>query len=157
VRVRLAVLFRVLFATVLLGGCQNIVADYSLEAYKNATTLKAQTAGLVDKSGQKFTDHVREVEALTTQLNAALEFAAGIPNNELSAQQWRILVNPDGGLYGEFVSSWRTQRTTSPGYRTEKKRQLNRAFDYIICLEVNKQESKKCSSEQAQMVSRPYG
>lgn len=136
---------RVFVVALVLAGCQQLIGDYSLEAYKNATMLKAETAALVDKSSQPFASVVKDVDAHTTKLNAAYEYSAGLPNNQLSSQQWKILIDPNGGLYGEFLNNWRTNRTTKPFYREEKKKQLNRAFDEIICLEANKQESKKCS------------
>lgn len=133
----------------LLGCCAPIIADYSVDAYKNATSLKAETLALIDKSGEKFTAHKPEVDALTTKINAAYEFAAGLPNNQLSAQQWQLLRNPDGNLYGGFVNVWRKQNTVSAAYRAGKRKEISEAFDFIICLEVNKKDSKTCKAAAA--------
>jgi hypothetical protein len=126
------------------GACAPLIAEYSLEAYKNATTLKAETAALIDKAGSPYTDHEKEVNALTTKINAAYEFSAGLPSNQISAQQWQILRDPNGGLYGGFVSVWKKYGSVSATYRQEKKIQISRAFDYIICLEANKKEATAC-------------
>ena len=133
-----------------LGACAPLISGYSLDAYKNATTLKAETLALVDESGEPYADHSAQVKTLTTKLNAAYEFSAGAPKNEISAQQWRLLIDPDRNLYGGFVKVWKTQSTTSEAYRTGKKKQLGQAFDYIACLEINKKEAKSCASLQSQ-------
>jgi hypothetical protein len=143
---RIAGWVRALCVVLLLGGCAPLISEYSLDAYKNATSLKAETLGLIDKSGDKFATHKSEVDALTIKIDAAYEFAAGIPNNQLSAAQWQILRNPEGNLYGGFVRLWAKQGTLSPAYRAGKKKEISDAFDQIICLEVNKKETKGCAA-----------
>ena len=126
------------------GSCAPLIAEFSLESYKNATTLKAETAALIDKAGEPYSAHAKEVATLTTKMNAAYEFAAGLPSNQLSAKQWQIMRDPNRNLYGGFVSLWKDQGTLSPAFRREKKTQIGRAFDYIICLEANKKEATPC-------------
>jgi hypothetical protein len=142
----LAGVVRPMLVLLALGGCAPIIADYSVEAYKSATSLKAEVGALIDKSGEKFSLHQKEVDATTTRINAAYEFAAGLANNSISAQQWQILRNPDGNLYGGFVRLWRKQGTTSAAYRSGKSREIAAAFDLIICLESNKKEGRPCAS-----------
>jgi hypothetical protein len=139
---------RALLIALLLGACAPIISEYSLDAYKNATSLKAETFALVDKSGGKFRDHQKEVEALTTKIDAAYEFAAGLPNNELSAAQWRLMRNPERGLYGGFIRIWK-QGPLPAEFREDKKKQLGAAFDEIICLEINKKETQRCTGNAA--------
>jgi len=129
-----------------LAACTPLISDYNADAYKNAATLKAETLSLVDKSGEPYKDRVKEVEALTTKIDAAYEFTAGLPNNQVTAQQWQILRNPDGNLYGGFVRLWRKNGKVGDAFRADKKAQLASAFDYIICLEANKKDSKSCTS-----------
>lgn len=129
-----------------LSGCAPLIADYSLEAYKNATTLKAETQALIDKSNDTYNSHAKEVDALTTKINAAYEFAAGTPYNQLSAQQWQILRDPNGALYGAFIAEWKQRtRIPKPKAREDIKHLIGEAFDEIICLEANKQTLTTCS------------
>jgi hypothetical protein len=137
-----------------LSGCTPLIGAYSDEAYKNATSLKAETLALMDKSGESFVTHKSEVDAVTTRISAAYEYSAGLPSNQLSAQQWQILRNPDGNLYGAFVRRWQSSGRISPAYRTEKKIDIAEAFDYIICLEANKKESRPCSAARAATAER---
>jgi hypothetical protein len=139
---------RALVAVILcsaLCGCGSLISEYSIEAYKNATTLKAETLALVDKSTSDYSRNAKDVDELTTKINAAYEFSAGLPSNELSARQWDILRDPNGNLYGGFVKRWKTSGRVSPAYRDEKRDQLGQAFNYIICLEANKKEAKSCT------------
>lgn len=131
-----------------LSACAIPMAEYNLDAYKNATTTKAQTEALVAKSGERYALHVKDVDEVTLAINSAYEFAAGLPSNQLSAEQWNILRDPEGGLYGEFIATWKRNGTTSPAYRREKARQMNLAFDEIICLEANKKSEKSCLAAQ---------
>lgn len=137
---------RVFCVALLLAGCAPIISEYSLDAYKNATSLKAETLAMVDKSGEKYAAHRDDVDALTVKISAAYEFAAGIPNNDLSATQWQIVRNPDGNLWGGFVRVWSSQGTVSPAFRLGIRKNISDAFDQIICLEVNKKESKSCAA-----------
>jgi hypothetical protein len=139
-----------LFIVLIVGACAPLIAEFSLEAYKNATTLKAETAALIDKAGEPYSAHAEEVAALTTKMNVAYEFAAGLPSNQLSAQQWQIMRDPNRNLYGGFVSLWKDQGTLSAAFRREKKTQISRAFDYIICLEANKKETTPCPAAASQ-------
>jgi hypothetical protein len=136
----------VLVTLAIVAGCAPLIADYNAEAYKNATTLKAETLALMDKSTESFTSHRNDVDRLTTKINAAYEYSAGLPSNQISAQQWQILRNPDGNLYGGFVRQWRSKNTLKPGYIAEKKIDVGEMFDFIICLEANKKEPKPCSA-----------
>ncbi len=138
--------FALLAVLAFLSGCAPLISEFNADAYKNATTLKAETLALVDKSGEAYATRRIEVETLTTKIDAAYEYAAGLPANQITAQQWQILRNPEGRLYGSFVRIWRTRGKVGDEYRVEKKAQLAEAYDLIICLEVNKKESKSCSS-----------
>jgi hypothetical protein len=131
-----------------MAGCAPLISEYSLDAYKNATSLKAETLALIDKAGEKYASHKDEAEALTTKINAAYEFAAGLSDNSQSAQQWQLLRNPDGGLYGGFIRIWKAG-PLPPVFRDDKKIQIGRAFDEIICLEINKKETQRCTGAAA--------
>jgi hypothetical protein len=129
---------------VFLAACGPLIANYSLEAYKNATTLKAETLALVRKSAEPFSSHREEVEALSTRIDAAYEFSAGTPNNQISAAQWSIMRDPDRNMFGGFVEFWRAHGSVSPAFRDEYLGQIAAGFDYIICLEANKERHRPC-------------
>ncbi|MCS3859678.1 hypothetical protein [Salinibacter ruber] len=73
-------------------------------------------------------------------MEKAYEFAKGRPENEISARQWRILIDPDRDLLGGFLADWKKQSAFSATFVEEKKTQIARAFDTIIELESGKKK-----------------
>lgn len=142
-------LIRLTILLLCLGACAPLIADYSLESYKYATSLKAETEGLIDKSGRPYSSARPDIEALVTKINVAYEFAAGQPNNAIATQEWQLIRDPDGTLLGAFLTLWRQQGTLSPGFRAEMKQQLDEAFDQLICLEANKRTGTSCRAAAA--------
>lgn len=128
-----------------LGGCLDY-AEYSLQAYTNATTLKAKSLALVARSGNSYASQKQAAEALMLDLAVAQEFAAGIENNNEAAQMWALIRSPDDKLVGEFVLTWRDKQPGGFGaeFRGFYREAISFAFDRLICLEVNKREPTAC-------------
>ncbi|SFU03126.1 hypothetical protein [Sedimentitalea nanhaiensis] len=141
--------FRRILALILLplalAACDPLIGAYSAEAYKNATSLKARSLAMIDRSGRSYSSQQTDVTALMTDIDAAYEFSKGLPKNEISARQWQLMRDPDEGLMGGFVAGWKRNGTVGGFFRSEKKTQIARAYDYIICLEVNKQKATPCA------------
>jgi hypothetical protein len=113
-------------------------------AQVNAASLKAQTLSLLDVAGDPYADHAAEVAALTARIDAAASAAAATPLNTLSARQWSVLRDPNRALYGGTMALWQSQGALGQAFRDQKKIQIGRAFDYILCLEVNKARAASC-------------
>jgi hypothetical protein len=133
----------------LAAACAPLIAPYSLQAYTNATSLKAETLALISESNEPFAQHQADVRALKVKLSAAQEFSAGMPMNRLSTLQWSLLNNPDTGVVGRFFTSWEKQGTMGAAYIEAKRDQAGRAFDSIICLEANKEKDVDCLNSAA--------
>ena len=129
---------------VLVAACAPLIAGYSLEAYRNATSLKAETLALMAEAGEPYAQHANEVKALKVRLAAAHEFVAGMANNSISAEQWQEMNDPDAGLAGAYWVLWERQTTVSESARREQISQVGEAFDEIICLEANKEKDTDC-------------
>jgi hypothetical protein len=128
----------------LIVGCAPLIAEYNLEAYKNATTLKAEVDDVMKLGTEPYQKHAEKVRAIGVKIDAAYEFAAGVPNNQTSAAQWRLMRDRDGGLFGGFVTYWRQNARLSRFVVDADRKTVSRAFDLIICLEANKQKSTSC-------------
>jgi len=128
-----------------LAACAPLIAGYSLQAYQNATTLKADVAAMVTNSTDDYSAHASDVSALTLRLNEAAEFAKGEPANAIAARQWVILLDPNGHLYGGFVAKWRHDGHLSAAEAGNVRTLIDRAFDQIVCLEANKQTATACA------------
>lgn len=70
-----------------LSACVPTIAAYDVEAYKAATSLKAETDALLTHGTEPYAANAAKVEALSVKLNAASEYAAGIARNGNSARQ----------------------------------------------------------------------
>ena len=128
----------------LVAACTPLISPYQEEAYRNATTLKARSLALIDKSGTPFSRNRQSVEMLMVDVDAAFEYANGLPQNRIVAEQWDIL-RSDDVLLGAFVRTWEQRGTIQPRFlRNEYKAQIGAAFDKIICLEVNKRSAAAC-------------
>ncbi|WP_143042230.1 hypothetical protein [Citreimonas salinaria] len=136
-----AALFSLLFV---LTACDPIISPFTEQAYENATTLKAQSLALIAKSGQPYSTHRSNVEKLLVDVDAAYEYAKGLPRNDVVSAQWDTLRNPDGNLLGGFATRWKNSGTLSPFITEEISLQVSSAFDTIICVEINKREASVC-------------
>jgi hypothetical protein len=130
-------------------GCTSLAPGYSLESYKNATSLKAEVQSVAAESSDDFSAHAADVKALNIKMQAALEYASGLPNNVIVTQEWRIMMAPTGHLYGGFVSRWQAAGHLSATEAADERDLLGRAFDQIICAEADKQASATCSAASA--------
>jgi hypothetical protein len=126
------------------AACVPLIGPYSPTAYKNATSLKAETLALTDKANTPYSDNEKKIDALLVEIDKAYEYVHGIPSNELSARQWAVLKKPDGDLLGKFFGRWKSEGTLKPLYISEFRGIISDAFDEIICLEANKKAANQC-------------
>ncbi len=129
-------------------ACAPVAPPPNPAAQVDAAGIKAQTLSLLDAAGDPYAGHAAEVTALTARIDAAASAAAADPLNTLSARQWAVLRDPSRALYGGTMALWRSQGALSPTFRDQKKIQIGRAFDYILCLEANKGQATSCGSMQ---------
>jgi hypothetical protein len=136
-RSKLTTLLSTLTLSLVIWSCSSI-SVFSPEAYKQAVDLKVETLNLMSFATLPYQDFEEDVNVLQTELRKAYEFAVGRPENELSAQQWEILINEDGNLLGGFLKRWETEGTLGEMFVTEMQMLVSDAFDTIIGLESGK-------------------
>lgn len=119
-------------------GCAPTIAPFSERAYEQAVELKVEALAVMGAATEPFDDHRAAVEAVRFELDKAYEFAAGRPDNEISARQWQILRDPERNLLGGFLARWETAGTLSPFFVTEAQGLVADAFDTVIGLESGK-------------------
>lgn len=131
-----------------LPACAPVSPSFNPAVQGNTVSLKADTLALLDRAGDRYGEHAAEVDALTARINTAATVASSIPRNTLAARQWDVLRDPDRALYGGTIKLWQAQDTLGLAFREQKKIQIGRAFDYILCLEANKQQARSCGDVQ---------
>jgi len=124
--------------TLALTACGPTISRFNARAYEQATALKVEARSLMDQATTPYSQHREDVQALKTELQKAYEFARGRPKNEISAQQWKILIDPERDLLGGFLRDWQERSTLPSAFVKEKKAQISDAFDTIIELESGK-------------------
>lgn len=128
----------------LLSACTPLIGPYSQKAYENATSLKVETLTLMDRALTPYANNTERVENLEMELKKAYEYVKGVPNNNLSASQWKILIDKDGRLVGKFFKRWEEREVLKRIMIDEYKKIVSDSFDEIICLEANKKEPSEC-------------
>jgi len=127
----------ILIMIFVLLSCSSI-SVFSPEAYKQAVDLKVESLNLMSSATMPFADYKEEVLYLTTELDKAFEFSKGRPDNEISTEQWEILIDQEGNLLGGFLKRWETEGTLSEMFISEMQLLVSDAFDAIIGLESGK-------------------
>lgn len=145
---RTAIVLTLLSPLAALPACAPVSPPFNPAVQSNTATLKADSLAVLDKAGDFYAEHSAEVDALTARIDAAATVAAGTPQNALAARQWDVLRAPDRSLWGGTMKLWQAQNTLGLSFREEKKIQIRRAFDYILCLEANKQQAQSCGAMQ---------
>lgn len=138
-------------AIILLGmlaaACVSL-PGYDQVAYENATSLKAHTLALLEKSGdhRSYARYEDAIDDLLVDLSAAFEYANGVEHNNESAKNWRDLTGDESALVKGWLNSWRNQGQISTTGIAEHRILISEAFDTIICLEANKRQMTSCDS-----------
>jgi len=127
----------VIFACFFLGAC-SLIAPFDQVSYEHATSAKVDTLALMDKATGSYDEHKKDIDALNIELDKAYEYDRGRGLNKLTVAQWQILRDPNSGLIGEFLSTWKARGSLAPVIVNEKKIQIGKAFDKIIALENGK-------------------
>ena len=139
----------------LLLGCGTTTAPFDPAVQQNAEQLKVQTLALIDKSGNKFTASQKDVTALVARIDAAASAAAGVAMNEPVTVAWGVIRGPQSGSAVEYFNTWKQRSAMRPAIRAEKKAQIGRHFDYLICLEAAKSTGSTCNNPLAAAPAAP--
>ncbi len=124
-----------------LAGCQATISPFSQRAYEQATSLKVEALALMDKAVRPYAEQKAEIEALRLDIDKAYEYARGRPNNEVSANQWKILRDPERNSLGGFLRRWELRGTLPPAFIAEARGLVADGFDTIIELESGKRKA----------------
>jgi hypothetical protein len=139
---------RILWLAIALASCTPFAGPFSEQAYRNATSLKARSLALVAASGEQFVVQRQEVTALLTDIDAAYEYARGLPRNEVVTEQWRLIRDPRAGLVGTFAVEWERQGSFGSVFRQEFSGEIAFAFNTLICVETTKKAAEDCAPSQ---------
>jgi hypothetical protein len=134
---KLSVIWMILFS-VIVSGCSLLIDKYDTVAYQNATSIKVDSLGLIDKATEPYSKNEASVNAIKVKVEKAYEYAKGRPQNKFVTKQWGIMKDPSRNLLGGFLARWKDKETLSKTFITETKKNVSLGFDQIIGLESGK-------------------
>lgn len=121
-----------------LWGCASSIAFFDQHAYLQSTALKVDALSLMDSARENYAQHAKAVSELKISLEKAYEYELHRPKNEISAQLWAILKDPNKNLLGGFLVRWAASDSLSSVFIQEARGQVAEAFDIIADLESKK-------------------
>lgn len=121
-----------------LCSCANLVTNFDQNTVNTAQELKPIASSLVDKAINPPDQYLTDIEWLQNRLDAQVSYETGKNANSITTRQWDILASPDGNLLGSFLRDWKDGKKMSPSYVSEKKIQVEEAFDVILQFEAGK-------------------
>lgn len=127
-----------LLVAIVISGCAPSISQFNETAYRQAVQLKVQSLALVNKATEPYAGYAEKAETLRQDLQTAYEYAKGRPNNNLSTQQWEIMIDPERNLVGGLLARWEEEGSLSPVFVREFRGVISDAFDTIIGLESGK-------------------
>ncbi len=143
-----SIAFRVIFVSLLcwFSACAPSIAPFSARAYEMTVDLKVDALKTIKRAEDPWEEHADRIEALQTRLSKAYEFSAGRPRNELSTEQWLVMLDPEGYLLGGMLARWRKDSTLSPVFIHEASLLVEAGFDSIIRLESGKVKGRESNA-----------
>ena len=130
--------FLVAFAFLATAGC-TMISGYDPTSYKTATDLKVESTALIDLAADPPSKHEEEISDLWLKLRKAYEYEKGKGKNTETVEQWKLMIDENSGLMGEFIVKWQSEGTAqSEPFRKGMKKNVSAGFDQIIRLENGK-------------------
>ncbi|MPT26450.1 MAG: hypothetical protein E2602_05910 [Achromobacter sp.] len=120
-------------------GCST-TSPFSEKAYEQATSLKVEALATMDRATEPFPTQKQAIEALSSNIEKAYEYAKGRPHNEETTGQWEIIKDPKRNSLGGFLAFWKKNTVLGTHFIGEAKIIVSDGFDTIIELESGKRK-----------------
>ncbi len=104
-------------------------------AYQNANSLKVESLALIQKATEPYAMHEEEIIELTKAIDKAYEYAKGKPNNEVIAEQWAKIRDPERNMMGGFLARWKSNGQFTQEFIDFERPNVTAGFDQVIGLE----------------------
>ena len=130
-------LFSLIISPIIIG-CSPLIAKFDNVAYQQTISIKVDALALLDKAGTPYKDNETAINALMSQAKKAQEYAKGIPKNNLTTEQWDIMLSPKHNLLGGVIEKWKKESKLNKSFINNVKVQIEQGFNNIIDLELGK-------------------
>jgi len=129
--------FAAVFIVIANISCSTI-SHFDQFAYQQVTSVESDALTLMDKAVDDYSLHAPEVDEVNNKLLKAYLYDKNRPKNEITTAMWELLLNPDGNLYGGFITRWKTDKKLGAFFVKEAKLKIQQNFDRIAQLESKK-------------------
>lgn len=119
---------------ILLGGCSPLISIFDETAYKNGIDLKVDFQFLIESSVKPFDQHQDQIDDFRKKLYKAYEHEKGRDKNNLTIEQYKILISDDGPILGYF-KVWKKNNQVSEYFKKQAMEQSAAIFDELLQLE----------------------
>lgn len=133
--------FIVIASIVLLCSCgifNPSVSKFDQYAYTQTISVKVDALDLMDLATEDFESHQKEIIEVKSKLQKNYEYSKHIPKNNFVTEQWRLMIDTTGNLYGGFLVKWEREKKLNNVYLNNKKKQIAFNFDQLAELESKK-------------------
>ncbi len=131
----------VLMASALSISSCNTIAHFDQTAYNQVVSVEADALTLMDKATEDYTAHKLEIDDVTNKLYKAYFYDKNRPKNKITEEMWKLIIDPNGHLYGGFLNRWKTEGKLGAVFISEAKLKMQENFDRIAQLESKKIKS----------------
>ena len=117
------------------GSCSLLRPKFDPDGLKNAETLKAEAALLMDKAVDFYSNHQEEVAQLMKEVEVAYEYSRTRKFNDRVIAKWDLLRDPTRDRLAGFMEVWKMQDKLDKEMIAEAKKWVMLEFDTLIELE----------------------
>ncbi|MBC35064.1 MAG: hypothetical protein CL663_03345 [Bacteroidetes bacterium] len=136
--------FKLLFIVFFFLSIQscNTALYYDHYSYKESISVKIEALALIKKSTAEFNKYEAKAEKIQIEMMKLYEYEKYRKNNDETVKMWKLMLDPDGGLYAGYIEKWKEKGKMSKVFATEAKKNIEQAFDIIIGFENKKIKGK---------------
>ena len=120
----------------------NTALYYDHYSYKESISVKVEALALIKKSTAEFSKYEAKAEKIQIEMTKLYEYEKYRKNNDETVMMWKLMLDPEGGLYAGYIEKWKEKGKMSKVFATEAKKNIEQAFDIIIGFENKKIKGK---------------
>jgi len=126
-----------IFSTIEIFSC-NTIAHFDQAAYTEVTSVESDALSLMDKATEEYSTHKQEIDDISNKIQKVYLYDKNRPKNKITEEMWNLIIDPNGHLYGGFLTRWKAEGKLNAAFIDETKKKMQENFDRIAQLESKK-------------------
>jgi hypothetical protein len=116
----------------ILGCCSFFPKPYSETIYNQMVDCKQDALSLMDKGSTSYSQNKTDIDSINTKMSKLKSLLDERCSEDVSCQQYEIMMASDKGLLGEFLVKWEENDTFSNVFIAQWKINVSTSFDKMI-------------------------